>query len=61
MLEAEQQDFIARIGDFTGLPTIRHVFEVKAKNCRLGQSLEISSTRVHRNPPLSESASSPIS
>jgi hypothetical protein len=38
-----------------GLPKIRHVFEARQKNRRLGQSHEIPGILVHRNPPQSES------
>ena len=51
--QAEQQDFIERIGDLAGLPLIRHIFEIRKKNCRLGQSLAILGVPVNRNPPCS--------
>jgi hypothetical protein len=53
--KAQEQDFIEGISALPGLPMIRHVFEVRQKNCRLGQSREIPRILVRRNPPLSES------
>ena len=56
--QAQQQDLIERIDDFPGLTLIRHIFEIAEKSRRLGQSLEVPSARVHRNPPKIESEDS---
>jgi hypothetical protein len=63
---AQEQDFIAWIGDLSGLPMIRHVLEIMEKHNRLGESIDIPGAPVHRNPPSAnqristDSASQPL-